>query len=108
MDFYLLNFIQIIYTCIRDKSFTGMGFGFRGMVFNATLNNISVWMPVLLMEETVPGENHRPAKLFQIMLYQVNLARVGFELKLIVVIGTDIISSYKSNYHMITTTTAPD
>jgi len=54
-----------------------MGFGFRVMVFNATLNNISVilWMPVLLMEETgVPGENHRPAKLFQIMLFQVNLA----------------------------------
>ena len=89
----------------------GMGFGFRVMVFNATLNNISVilWMPVLLMEETgVPGENHRPAKLFQIMLFQVNLAWAGFELKLVVVIGTDIISSYKSNYHMITTTTAPD
>jgi len=34
------------------------------MVFNTTLNNISVisWLPVLLVEETgVPGENHRPA-----------------------------------------------
>ena len=34
------------------------------MVFNATLNNISVilWMSVLLVEETgVPGENYRPA-----------------------------------------------
>jgi hypothetical protein len=33
------------------------------MVFNATLNSISVisWQSVLLMEETeVPGENHRP------------------------------------------------
>ena len=33
------------------------------MVFNTTLNNISVilWWSVLLMEETgVPGENHRP------------------------------------------------
>ena len=33
------------------------------MVFNATLNNISVilWWSVLLVEETgVPGENHRP------------------------------------------------
>jgi len=33
------------------------------MVFNATLNNISVisWRSVLLMEETGgPGENHRP------------------------------------------------
>ena len=34
------------------------------MVFNATLNNISVisWRSVLLVEETVvAGENHRPA-----------------------------------------------
>jgi hypothetical protein len=34
------------------------------MVFNTTLNNISVisWWSVLLMEETrVSGENHRPA-----------------------------------------------
>jgi len=34
------------------------------MVFNATLNNISVilWWSVLLVVETgVPGENHRPA-----------------------------------------------
>jgi hypothetical protein len=33
------------------------------MVFNATINNISVisWRSVLLMEETgVSGENHRP------------------------------------------------
>ena len=35
----------------------------RVMVFNATVNNISVlWQSALLMEETgVPGENHRPA-----------------------------------------------
>jgi hypothetical protein len=34
------------------------------MVFNATLNNTSVilWLLVLLVEETrVPGENHQPA-----------------------------------------------
>jgi len=36
----------------------------RVMVFNATLNNISVisWQLVLLVEETgVPEENHQPA-----------------------------------------------
>jgi len=52
------------------------------MVFNATLNHISVisWRWVLLVEETgVSGENHRP----------------------------DCIGSCKSNYHTITTTTAP-
>jgi len=34
------------------------------MVFNATLNDISVisWLSVLLVEEPgLPGENHRPA-----------------------------------------------
>jgi hypothetical protein len=37
--------------------------GVRVMVFNATVNNISVlsWQSVLLVEETgVPRENHRP------------------------------------------------
>jgi len=41
------------------------------------------------------------------MLYQVHLAWVGFELTMLVVIGTDCIGIYKSNFHMITTTTAP-
>jgi hypothetical protein len=40
------------------------------------------------------------------MLYQVHLAWAGFELTTLVVIGTDCISSCKSNYHKITTTTA--
>jgi len=38
------------------------------MVFNATFNNISgiSWRSVLLVEETgVPGENHRPASVWQ-------------------------------------------
>jgi hypothetical protein len=37
---------------------------FMHMVFNTTVNNISVilWRSVLLLEETgVPGENHRPS-----------------------------------------------
>jgi len=33
---------------------------------------------------------------------------VGFELTTLVVIGTDCIGSYKSNYHTITTTMAPN
>ena len=38
------------------------------MMFNATFNNISgiSWRSVLLVEETgVPGENHRPASVWQ-------------------------------------------
>jgi hypothetical protein len=42
-----------------------------------------------------------------IMLYRVHLVRAGFELTALVVIGTDCIGSCKSNYHMLTTTTAP-
>jgi hypothetical protein len=41
------------------------------------------------------------------MLYRVHLTWVGFKLTTIVVIGTDCIGSYKSNYHTITTTRVP-
>ena len=46
------------------------------------------------MEESgVPGENHRPVashwQLYHIILYQVHIARAGFELTTSVVIGTD-------------------
>ena len=55
-------------------------------------------------------ENHDPAqvtvKLYH-MLYRVHLACAAFELTTSVVIGTDCIGSCKSNYHIITTTTAP-
>ena len=46
-------------------------------------------------------------KLYDIMLYRVHLAWAGFKLTTSVVIGTDCIGSCKSNYHTITTTTAP-
>jgi hypothetical protein len=41
----------------------------------------------------------------RIMLYQVHLSRMGFELATLVVIGTDCTGSCKSNHHTITTTT---
>jgi hypothetical protein len=46
-------------------------------------------------------------KLYHIMLYKVHLAWAWFKLTTSVVIGTDCIGSYKSNYHKITTTVAP-
>jgi len=42
------------------------------------------------------------------MLYQVHLTWARFELTTLVVIGTDCIGSYKSNYHTITTTTVSE
>ena len=75
------------------------------MVFNATFNNILVisWLSVLLVEQTwVPRENHQPAasdwKTLSHNFYQVHLTWAGFELTTLVVIGTDCISSCKSNY----------
>jgi len=41
------------------------------------------------------------------MLYRVHLVWMGFELTTLVVIDTDFIGSYKSNYHTITTMTTP-
>jgi hypothetical protein len=41
------------------------------------------------------------------ILLKVHLTREGFKLTTLVVIGTDCIGSYKSNYHMITTMTVP-
>jgi hypothetical protein len=46
-------------------------------------------------------------KLYHLMLYRAHLACAGFELTTLVVIGTDCIGSFKSNYPTITVTTAP-
>ena len=86
-------------------------FKVRVMMFNATFNNISAisWRSVVLVGETgVLWENHRPAashwKFYHIMLYRGRFTWAVFELTTSVVIGTDCIGRYKSNYHTITTT----
>jgi len=106
------------------------------MVFNPTFNNISAisWRSILFVEETeAPEENHRPvASHWQTLSLNVapSTPRLSgirtnnfcgdrpnkitfissifvFPVSLLVVIGTDCKGSYKSNYHIITTTTAP-
>jgi hypothetical protein len=46
-------------------------------------------------------------KRYHIMWYRIHLVWAGFELTTLVVIGTDYIGSYISNYHIIMTMTNP-
>jgi len=46
-------------------------------------------------------------KLYHIMLYRLHRTIIRFELRTLVVIGTDCTGSCKSNYHSIMTTMAP-
>ena len=47
--------------------------------------------------------------IYHIMLYRAHLACAGFDLTMLVVMGsTDCIDSFKSNYHMTTITMVPD
>jgi hypothetical protein len=63
-------------------------------VFNTTFNKFQ-WGSVLLVEENgVHRENHGPATSH----WQTLSHNVVFELKTLVVIGTDCIGSCKSNY----------
>jgi hypothetical protein len=80
-------------------------------VCNTCFNNISVisWQSVFLVEETgVPGENHQPVTShWQTLWIKYTLLWAWFKLTTLLVIGTDCIGSFISNYHMITTKTAP-
>jgi len=62
------------------------------MVFNATISVIS-WWPYLLVEKTT--DLPQVTDKFYRIMYRVHLARVGFELATLVVMGTDC------NYHTI-------
>jgi hypothetical protein len=82
------------------------------MVFNVTFNNIIVllWRSVLLVEDT--GKNHWPVTShWQTFITYCCIEYIspsaGFKQMTLMLIDTDCTGSCKSNYNMITTTTAP-
>jgi hypothetical protein len=84
------------------------------MVFNATVNNISVisWQSVLLVDETeVPGENHWHVashwQVYLIICIEYTSLWNRFEITTLVMVGTDCSGSFKSNYHTIMTNPVP-
>ena len=81
------------------------------MAFNATFNNILVisWRSVLLVEclDKTTDLSQVTDKLYDIILHRAHLTCAGFELTTLLVIGSDCIGSFKSSYHMITTTIVP-
>ena len=107
---FSFQYFLVIFT--SENQYICTCYGIWLMVFSATFNNISVisWRSVLLVEKS--GENHWPVTSYWQTLshkccIEYTSPWTGFELIILVVIGTDCTGSCKSNYHTITTMTAP-
>ena len=87
---------------------TKKGGGGLAVASNTTFNNNLVisWRKPVCPEKT-DDLSQVTDRLYNIMLYRVNLTSAGFTLTTLVVIGTDCTGSCKSNYYTIMTKTVP-
>jgi hypothetical protein len=102
-----LPVVKTIYTYGFHELFLNSCFSYWIYHVKCIFNRVRV-IVFLLMEETwVPRETHWPAAShWQTLSYDVvsSTPRLsGFELTILVVMGTDCIGSNKSNYYAITT-----
>jgi hypothetical protein len=106
---YLL--FVVIYVYRWHTRFPYQVYGIRFMEFNANFNNISVisWPSVLFWLGEKPLTYRKSLTNF-ITWCCIDYTSTwnGFELTILVVIGTDGTCSCKSNYHIYTTSTTPD
>jgi hypothetical protein len=77
------------------------------VVFNLYIVSLSIIYTITNWRDRRDRDRMSLTNFSTLCWYQVHLAWSGFELTTLVVIGTDCIGNYKSNFNTITITTVP-